>query len=72
VRLRSQTGALAWEGTLAQGRTLHFTSRRPLWIRIGAPEALAIHLSGRTVHVLPGAPVNVLARPRGVTVLQQA
>jgi hypothetical protein len=72
VRLRSQTGALAWEGTLAQGHTLRFTSRRPLWIRIGAPEALAIQLSGRTVHVQRGAPVNVLARPRAVTVLQQA
>jgi hypothetical protein len=35
VRLGSATGRLVYEGTLGQGRTARFSSRR-LWIRIGA------------------------------------
>src|SRR5919201_2217061 len=69
VRLGSESGAVAWEGTLQQGKTLYFKNRRPLWIRIGAPESLAMRLNGRPVRALGSVPVNVLARPRGLAVL---
>jgi hypothetical protein len=70
VHLGRQGGAVAWEGLLAQGRKLFFTSRRPLWIRVGAPQSLAVRVNGHRMGALPGGtPINVLAANGRLTVL---
>jgi cytoskeleton protein RodZ len=69
VRIGSEQGTVAWEGTLQHGRTLYFTSRRPLWIRIGAPQSLSLRLNGQPVGGFPAGPVNIVAHPRRVRVV---
>jgi Helix-turn-helix domain/RodZ C-terminal domain len=59
IHAGSQRGPLLYEGILARGGSLAFV-RRFLWIRIGAPSSLVVHLNGKQLP-LPqtSAPLNV-------------
>jgi cytoskeleton protein RodZ len=66
VHAGSQSGALIYEGTLAQGKTLPVQlGNGPVWIRIGLPSNLDIRLGGKLLQGLPTQPVNVLLGRRG-------
>jgi cytoskeletal protein RodZ len=67
VRSGGATGATVYEGTLLQGKTLPVSLRSgPVWIRLGDPTSIDVHLGGRLVHGLPTQVGNVLLTRRGV------
>jgi cytoskeleton protein RodZ len=62
----TQTGALIYENTLQQGQTLPVKlTSGPVWIRIGDPASLDIHLGNKLAHGLPTQPVNVVMTRSG-------
>lgn len=67
IRSGSATGALLYEGTLAQGQrqTVDLASG-PVWIDVGDPPNLDIRMSGRIVPGLPTQTGNVLLTTRGL------
>ena len=66
VRQSNASGTLIYENTLQQGETLpvRLTSG-PVWLRIGSPASLDIHLGSKVVQGLPTQPVNVVVNRRG-------
>lgn len=67
VRYGSQSGKLIYENTLPQGQTVKVDlTRGPVWIRIGLPANLDVHLGGKLAHGLPTQVGNVLLTPRGL------
>jgi hypothetical protein len=67
VRTGTAAGPVAYEGTLAQGQTMRFGLREPLWIRIGAPWNLDAVLDGRTATGrLPASTGDVIATAAGL------
>ena len=66
IRAGRATGKLLFEGTLDQGKTLRYVSRR-FWLEFGnAPsENLDVRVNGRRVRDFPTDPVVVLS-PKGV------
>jgi Helix-turn-helix domain/RodZ C-terminal domain len=65
IRSGGPNGAIVFEGTLEQGKTLRFTLRHDLWVRMGAPTALDIMVGGKRVNGLPAQPGNVLLTRTG-------
>jgi cytoskeleton protein RodZ len=65
VHKGSATGKQVFEGTLEQGRTQEFWSKR-LWINAGAGENLDVRLNGKAVSLPRGAPSVVVVTPKGV------
>src|SRR5262249_38298441 len=54
IRSGSSSGPTVYEGTLVQGKTLPVTlTSGPVWMRIGDPPSLDIHLGGKVVPGLP-------------------
>lgn len=67
VHVGSSTGTTVYQATLEQGQTVRFGLRKPLWIRIGAPEYLDARIGSRSVTLsLPGRTGDVLVSRRGV------
>ncbi len=67
VRSGSASGPTVYEGTLVQGTTLHVSLKNgPVWIRMGDPPSLDVHLGGKLVHGLPSQVGNVLLTRRGL------
>jgi cytoskeleton protein RodZ len=67
VRAGSSSGATVFEGTLLQGKSLPVNLKGgPVWIRIGDPTSLDVHLGGKLVHGLPTQVGNVLLTRRGL------
>jgi cytoskeletal protein RodZ len=67
VRSGTASGPTVYEATLAQGKTLPVNLKDgPVWIRMGDPPSLDIHLGGKLVHGLPSQPGNVLLTSRGI------
>jgi hypothetical protein len=66
VRIGSETGPAVYEGTLAQGASVRFVSKR-LWIRIGAPWNVDAKLNGRAIG-LPARTGNVVVTSTGLSV----
>jgi hypothetical protein len=67
VRSRNATGPTVYQGTLVQGKTLPVSLKNgPVWIRIGDPPSLDVHLGGKLVHGLPSQVGNVLLTKRGL------
>jgi cytoskeleton protein RodZ len=64
VHVGSAIGRSVYEGTLEQGRTTRFASKR-VWIRIGAPWNLDATLNGKAVR-LPAATGDVVVAPAGL------
>ncbi len=62
VRAGSETGRILYERTLRQGSTVHFTQRRPLWVRVGAGLNLDARVGGRPLRSLPHMTGNLLIR----------
>lgn len=60
VRFRGPKGQKVWQGTLREGRTMRLGLSRPLWIRIGKPENVAVRVGDETLgarhELLLGAP----------------
>ena len=54
VRRGGPAGAVLFEGTLEQGKAMHFVPR--VWVRLGAPWNVAVH---RGAHVVTGLPATV-------------
>ena len=65
IRAGGANGRIVYEGVLPQGKTLHFTLRHALWMRMGRPANLAISLGGRLLSRLPAEPANVLLTRSG-------
>jgi Domain of unknown function (DUF4115) len=53
AHLDGARGRVVYIGTLAQGTTIRFSLRRPLWIRLGAPSTLDARIGGKPVTDLP-------------------
>jgi cytoskeleton protein RodZ len=67
VRSGSAAGPTIYEGTLLQGKTLPVSLRNgPVWIRIGDPPNLDVHLGGKLVHGLPTQAGNILLTRSGL------
>jgi hypothetical protein len=67
VRSGSSSGPTVYQGTLLQGKTLRVSlANGPVWIRIGDPPSLDVHLGGRIVHGLPTQVGNVLLTRSGI------
>jgi len=67
IHAGSRTGALIYEGTLAQGRQLpvQLTSG-PVWMTVGNPPALDVRLGGKLASGLPTQVGNVWLTRRGI------
>jgi cytoskeletal protein RodZ len=67
VRSGSAAGPTVYQGTLLQGKTLRVSlANGPVWIRIGDPPSLDVHLGGKIVHGLPTQVGNVLLTRSGI------
>jgi cytoskeleton protein RodZ len=66
AHLDSPTGKGVYIGTLAQGSTLHFSLRHPLWIRLGAPSALEATIAGKPIVGFPTQTANLLITKTGI------
>jgi cytoskeleton protein RodZ len=67
VRTGGPGGATVFEGTLLQGKRLPVNlAKGPVWIRIGDPPSIDVHLGGKLVHGLPTQVGNVLLTRRGI------
>ena len=67
ARLRSSTGTVIAEQTLAQGQTARFGLLRPLWIRLGAPWNVEAWIGKKSItSLLPTLTGNVLVTAGGV------
>ncbi|HEX5174321.1 MAG TPA: RodZ domain-containing protein [Gaiellaceae bacterium] len=67
VRSDSVGGKLVYENTLRQGQKLNVDLRTgQVWIDIGAPTELDIHLGGKLVHGLPTQAGTVVLTRRGL------
>jgi cytoskeletal protein RodZ len=67
VRKANSSGAVLYENTLLQGKTLpvQLTSG-PVWIDIGAPWNLDVHLGNGLVHGLPSQTGSIVLTRRGL------
>ena len=65
VHFVSATGRQIYASTLAQGGTLRFSLRRPLWIRLGAPRNLDATIAGKPAAGLPTQTGNIIATRTG-------
>ena len=67
IRSGGAGGATLYQGTLLQGKTLRVSlSKGPVWMRIGDPPSIDVHLGGKLVHGLPTQVGNVLLTRRGI------
>ena len=67
VRSGSASGPTVYEGTLLQGKTLPVNLKNgSVWIRIGDPPMIDVHLGGRIVTGLPTQVGNVLLTRSGI------
>ena len=67
VRSGSANGPTVYEGTLLQGKKLPVNLKNgPVWVRIGDPPSIDVHLGGTLVHGLPTQVGNVLLTRRGL------
>jgi hypothetical protein len=67
VRSGSASGAIVYQNTLLQGQTLPVKlASGPVWIRIGNPAGLDIHLGGKLLTGLPRQPGNIILTRRGL------
>ena len=60
VRTNGPNGAVLFEGNLDQGLTKRFTVATKLWVRMGRPWVLDVHVGSRAVSETSGSPTNVL------------
>jgi hypothetical protein len=68
VRVGSRAGEVLYEGLLEAGQTLRFKKPK-LWIRLGAPQNLAVTVNGKAVSRLPDETANVAVTAAGVRTL---
>ncbi len=67
IHAGSRTGALIFQGTLLQGKTLPVTlTGGPVWMTVGNPTALDVRLGGKLAQGLPTQVGNVLLTRRGI------
>jgi cytoskeleton protein RodZ len=65
VRVGGPAGREVFRGILRAGRTLRFGLAQAVWMRMGRPRALDIHVGRTLVHGLPHAPANLLLTKTG-------
>lgn len=67
VRYGSANGRVIYENTLPQGQKVSVSlTHGPVWIRVGLPTNLDVHLGGRLAHGLPTSVGNVVLTRRGL------
>jgi cytoskeleton protein RodZ len=66
AHLDSASGRVVYVGTLAQGTTIRFSLRQPLWIRLGAPSTLDARIGGKTVTHLPTQTASLIVTKTGI------
>lgn len=68
VHVGSSTGRLLYEGTLQPGQSRRF-AEKTIWVTVGQPDHLRVHLNGNKVALDPRrAPTVLLATPGGVAI----
>jgi transcriptional regulator with XRE-family HTH domain len=65
VRVGGPGGPEVFRGILRAGHTLRFGLAQAVWMRMGRPRALDIHVGKTLVHGLPHAPANLLLTKAG-------
>ncbi|HEY3542203.1 MAG TPA: RodZ domain-containing protein [Gaiellaceae bacterium] len=65
VRIGGPSGREIFRGTLQRGRSLTFGLARPIWVRMGRPQALDIRIGKTRVAGLPGNPANLVLTKTG-------
>jgi Helix-turn-helix domain/RodZ C-terminal domain len=67
IRRGSRTGSLLYENTLQQGQRLPVNLKNgPVWLDVGDPPKLDVHLGGRLAHGLPTQAGTVLLTRSGL------
>jgi cytoskeleton protein RodZ len=67
VRAGSDSGRQIWNGTLATGEAQRFAPGRRLWMYVGSPENVEMHLNGRTVLVGGSKPRSLIVTAGDIT-----
>jgi cytoskeletal protein RodZ len=67
IRAGGPTGAVVYEGVLAQGQSLPLTLSPRVWMRVGAPWALDVRVGGHLVSGLPAKVGNVFLSASGLS-----
>ena len=67
VRAGSSTGAVLFEGVLAQGKTLPLSLAPKVWVRVGAPWNLDVKIAGIVQTGLPAQAGDVEITRRGLS-----
>jgi hypothetical protein len=65
VRVGGPAGREVFRGILPAGHVLRFGLAQVVWMRMGRPRALDIHVGKTLVHGLPHAPANLLLTKTG-------
>jgi Helix-turn-helix domain/RodZ C-terminal domain len=65
VRAGGAHGNVLFEGVLEQGQAKRFRVESRLWVRMGRPSVLDIHVAGRLVGGLPASPSNLVLTVNG-------
>ena len=66
AHLDNPTGKVIYIGTLAQGATIRFSLRQPLWIRLGDPSTLDASIGDKPVTDLPTQTANLIITKTGI------
>jgi hypothetical protein len=62
VRFGTKRGKLVWQGTLRQGTRLRFGLARQLWVGLGQPTAVTVHVGSKLVRLNPNRSRFVFGR----------
>jgi hypothetical protein len=65
IRIGGANGREVYRGTLERGHALRYGLAKPVWMRMGRPHALDIHVGNALVGNLPQAPSNLLLTSSG-------
>jgi hypothetical protein len=66
AHIETASGKQIYSATLAEGRTLRFSLRRPLWLRLGNPSTLTVTIGGKPAAGVPTRTANIIATRAGI------
>jgi len=65
VRVGGANGREVFRGFLERGRSLSYSLKRNVWVRVGRPRVVTIRVGSHVVRGLPGDPANLLLTKTG-------
>ena len=66
VHIGSRNGTAVYQGTLEVGQSARFGLRRPLWVRLGAPQYVDATIRGRPLANWPQDVANIVITGKGI------